>query len=106
MSLNTLTALRLIRPAEFRRKVRAALQKAGSVPGAAKLLTARGLTCSRGTLFRVLRADSTLEEGLELPGKRGYPRGSVRPDKRPDWTPSPDTLTRRARRAARRTGAK
>jgi hypothetical protein len=65
--LGSLGALRSQRPEEWRARVRAALELAGSVPGAAL-----ELGVSRDTLERWLAADPSIREGLALPG-RGRP---------------------------------
>lgn len=69
-----LSGLRLAKPAEFARKVRAAVEKAGSIPGAAEAL---GVT--RRTLDRWLTEAPALVEGLELPPPRAVERGGKAP---------------------------
>lgn len=71
-----LAALRLAKPDEFRRKVRAAIAKAGSIPAAAE-----ALEVARATLFRWVGLDASLVEGLDLPPPRAVERGGKAPSR-------------------------
>lgn len=66
-----LSALKVADPDAWRTKVRAALKAEGSIPGAAI-----ALQVDRTTLFRWVREEPALKEGIELPEKPG-PRKKV-----------------------------
>lgn len=101
MAVTRFHALRVADYAKWQKTVRAALYEAGSVPGAAALLTEQGYPCDKYLLFVALRNfPDVIDEPLKLilPKPRGLPRGSPRQDKVPGWTPSPETVQRQARR--------
>lgn len=68
-----LSALRLARPAQWHARVRAAITKAGSVPGGAAILGIHSRT-----LFRWIASDPTLARGLSLPLPRARVTKAVR----------------------------
>lgn len=78
-----LSALRIAKPDEFARKVRAALERGGSVPAAAK-----ALGVATRTLHRWISEAPALAEGVALPPPRSTLRGSTGPAARATRTPA------------------